>query len=56
MAGIQIGGIASRLDTESIIRTLMSIESAPRTRTARQQVTVQARQDARCARSTSSPI
>ena len=46
MAGIQIGGIASGLDTESIITQLMSIESAPRTRTARQQVTVQARQDA----------
>ena len=46
MTGIQIGGIASGLDTESIITQLMSIESAPRTRTARQQVTVQARQDA----------
>ena len=46
MAGIQIGGIASGMDTESIITQLMSIESAPRTRTARQQVTVQARQDA----------
>ena len=39
-------GIASGMDTESIITQLMSIESAPRTRTARQQVTVQARQDA----------
>ena len=38
MAGIQIGGIASGMDTESIITQLMSIESAPRTRTARQQV------------------
>ena len=46
MAGIQIGGIASGMDTESIITQLMSIESAPRNRTARQQVTVQARQDA----------
>lgn len=46
MAGIQIGGIASGMDTESIITQLMSIESAPRMRTARQQVTVQARQDA----------
>jgi flagellar hook-associated protein 2 len=46
MAGIQIGGIASGMDTESIITQLMSIESAPRARTARQQVTVQARQDA----------
>jgi flagellar hook-associated protein 2 len=46
MAGLQIGGIASGMDTESIITQLMSIESAPRARTARQQVTVQARQDA----------
>jgi flagellar hook-associated protein 2 len=46
MAGIQIGGIASGMDTESIITQLMSIESAPRARTARQQVTLQARQDA----------
>jgi len=36
MAGIQIGGIASGMDTESIITQLMSIESVPRTRTARQ--------------------
>src|SRR3954465_3137702 len=46
MAGIQIGGIASGMDTESIITQLMSIESAPRARTAPQQVTAQARQDA----------
>jgi flagellar hook-associated protein 2 len=46
MAGIQVGGLASGMDTESIISQLMSIEQVPRTRTARQQVTVQARQDA----------
>ena len=40
MAGIQIGGIASGLDTDPIITQLMSIESAPRTRTACQKVTV----------------
>ena len=38
MAGIQVGGLASGMDTESIITQLMSIEQAPRTRTARQQV------------------
>jgi flagellar hook-associated protein 2 len=46
MAGLQVGGLASGMDTESIITQLMSIEQAPRTRAARQQVTVQARQDA----------
>ena len=46
MTGIQITGLASGLDTESIMSQLMSIESQPRTRMARQQVAVQARQDA----------
>lgn len=46
MAGLQVGGLASGMDTESIITQLMSIESLPRTRVARQQVAVQARQDA----------
>jgi flagellar hook-associated protein 2 len=46
MAGLQIGGLASGMDTESIITQLMSLEQVPRTRTARQQVSVQARQDA----------
>jgi flagellar hook-associated protein 2 len=46
MAGLQVGGLASGMDTESIITQLMSIEQAPRTRAARQQVTIQARQDA----------
>jgi flagellar hook-associated protein 2 len=44
--GIQITGLASGLDTETIISQLMSIESQGRTRVARQQVTIQARQDA----------
>jgi flagellar hook-associated protein 2 len=46
VTGIQITGLASGLDTESIITQLMSIESQGRTRVARQQVTIQARQDA----------
>jgi flagellar hook-associated protein 2 len=46
MAGIQVGGLASGMDTESIITQLMSIEQVPRNRAARQQVAVQARQDA----------
>jgi flagellar hook-associated protein 2 len=46
MAGIQVGGLASGMDTETIISQLMSIEQVPRNRAARQQVTVQARQDA----------
>jgi flagellar hook-associated protein 2 len=44
--GIQITGLASGLDTETIISQLTSIESQGRTRVARQQVTIQARQDA----------
>jgi flagellar hook-associated protein 2 len=46
LAGIQLSGLASGLDTQSIITQLMSIESQPRTRVAQQQVVVQARQDA----------
>ncbi len=46
MPGIQITGLASGLDSETIISQLMSIESQGRTRVARQQVTIQARQDA----------
>lgn len=46
MTGLQLGGIASGMDTDAIITQLMSLESAPRTRMARQQVAVQARQDA----------
>jgi flagellar hook-associated protein 2 len=46
VTGIQLSGLASGMDTESIISQLMSIESQPRTRVARQQVAIQARQDA----------
>jgi flagellar hook-associated protein 2 len=46
MAGLQVGGLASGMDTASIITQLMSLERAPRTRAGRQQVAVQARQDA----------
>ena len=46
MTGIQLSGLASGLDTDAIISQLMSIESQPRTRVARQQVAIQARQAA----------
>lgn len=46
MTGLQLSGIASGMDTDTIITQLMSIEAAPRARVARQQVAVQARQDA----------
>ncbi len=46
MAGIQLSGLASGMDTQAIISQLMSIERLPRDRVARQQVVVQARQDA----------
>jgi flagellar hook-associated protein 2 len=46
MAGLQISGIASGLDTDSIIQQLMSIEQQPRTRMAQQQLVVQTRQSA----------
>jgi flagellar hook-associated protein 2 len=46
MAGIQFSGIASGLDTDSIITQLMSIEQQPRTRMAQQQLVVQTRQSA----------
>jgi flagellar hook-associated protein 2 len=46
MAGIQLSGLASGLDSQTIISELMSVESQPRTRMAQQQVVVQARQDA----------
>ena len=46
MTGLQLSGLASGLDTDSIITQLMSIEQQPRDRMARQQVAVQARQDA----------
>ena len=46
MAGLQLSGLASGLDTDTIITQLMSIESQPRTRMAQQQLIVQARQSA----------
>jgi flagellar hook-associated protein 2 len=46
VTGIQLSGLASGLDTDAVISQLMSIESQPRTRVARQQVAIQARQDA----------
>jgi flagellar hook-associated protein 2 len=46
MTGLQLSGLASGMDTDAIITQLMSIEQQPRDRMARQQVTVQARQDA----------
>jgi flagellar hook-associated protein 2 len=46
VTGIQLSGLASGLDTDAIITQLMSIEAQPRTRVARQQVAIQARQDA----------
>ena len=46
MAGIQLGGLASGLDTNTLISQLMAIERQPRARLERQQAAVQARQDA----------
>jgi flagellar hook-associated protein 2 len=46
VTGIQLSGLASGMDTDAIIQQMMSIEAQPRTRVARQQVAIQARQDA----------
>jgi flagellar hook-associated protein 2 len=46
VTGLQLSGLASNLDTDAIITQLMSIESQPRTRMARQQLVVQTRQSA----------
>jgi flagellar hook-associated protein 2 len=46
VTGIQLSGLASGMDTDSIITQLMSIESLPRTRMAQKQLVVQARQTA----------
>jgi len=46
VTGIQLSGLASGLDTDTIITQLMSIESQPRTRMAQQQLVVQTRQTA----------
>jgi flagellar hook-associated protein 2 len=45
MSGLRLTGLASGLDSDSVVEQLMAIERQPRTRTARQQVGVQARQD-----------
>src|SRR3954468_5445926 len=45
MAGIQLGGLASGLDTASIIDSLMAVERQPRTRIEMRQASEQARRD-----------
>src|SRR3954464_2399255 len=46
MAGLQLGGLASGLDTQSIIDQLMAVDRAPETRMQLQQSVLQARQTA----------
>src|SRR3954467_10386365 len=46
MAGLQLGGLASGLDTTTIISQLMAIDRAPETRMQLQQSVLQARQTA----------
>jgi flagellar hook-associated protein 2 len=46
VTGVRLTGLASNLDTDALITQLMSIESQPRTRMARQQLVVQTRQSA----------
>src|SRR4051812_18349397 len=46
MAGIQLSGLASGMDTEGMITQLMAIERQPRLRLALQQAAARARQDA----------
>jgi flagellar hook-associated protein 2 len=45
MAGIQLSGLSSGLDTEGLIAGLMSVERAPRTKITLRQAAVHARQD-----------
>ena len=45
MAGIQLSGLSSGLDTESLIQGLMSVERAPRARITLQQSALHARQE-----------
>jgi flagellar hook-associated protein 2 len=45
MAGIQLSGLASGLDTQSIISQLMAVERQPRTRIEMRQASEQARRD-----------
>src|SRR5690349_2969537 len=44
MAGLQLGGLASGLDTQSIIAQLMAVDRAPEARMQLQQSTLKARQ------------
>ena len=46
MAGIQLSGLASGLDTQSLIAGLMQVEAAPRQKLVLNQSAVQARKDA----------
>lgn len=46
MSGLRLGGLASGMDTESIVSQLMAMERQPRFRLERKQAAVQARQDA----------
>src|SRR3954464_12886969 len=46
MAGLSLGGLASGLDTTTIISQLMAIDRAPETRMQLQQSVLQARQTA----------
>src|SRR3954463_14398071 len=46
MAGLSLGGLASGLDTTTIISQLMAIDRAPETRMKLQQSVLQARQTA----------
>jgi flagellar hook-associated protein 2 len=46
MAGIQLSGLSSGLDTETMITQLMAIERQPRTKLSLKQTTLHARQDA----------
>jgi flagellar hook-associated protein 2 len=45
MAGIQLSGLASGLDTATIIDQLMSVERAPRTKLTMKQAAIQAREN-----------
>ena len=45
MAGVSFGGLASGIDTESIITQLMSIEQISRNRVSNKQIAIQARAD-----------
>src|SRR4051794_37220822 len=46
MAGIQLSGLSSGLDTEGMISQLMAIERQPRTKMTLKQTALHARQDA----------